>query len=53
VLGRRGVLVLGCGSRLRLLRLDRSDVGPGQSVLKKPTLMVWLPLRSRANTSSS
>jgi hypothetical protein len=27
--------------------------GPGQSVLKKPTLMVWLPLRSRANTSSS
>jgi hypothetical protein len=25
----------------------------GQSVLKKPTLMVWLPLRSRANTSSS
>jgi hypothetical protein len=27
--------------------------GPGQSVTKKPTLMVWLPLRSRANTSSS
>jgi hypothetical protein len=26
---------------------------PGQSVLKKPTLMVWLPLRSRASTSSS
>jgi hypothetical protein len=24
-----------------------------QSVVKKPTLMVWLPLRSRANTSSS
>jgi hypothetical protein len=53
VLGRRGVLVLGWSSQLLLLRLDVSDVGPGQSVLKKPTLMVWLPLRSRANTSSS
>ena len=53
VLDRRGVLVLGCSSQLLLLRLDISDARPGQSVLKKPTLMVWLPLRSRANTSSS